>query len=148
MRRWLARLLLVERQTRRAATEPGQIQRVIVARRLAGQQIAPGFDRGLGFPDVFEKGSFAVVELPATGFIHLGEMLQPSLREITPARNQFAAPGGLLSMCHNSARKRETDAAGTTTNHMITIVVFGGKLRLCPANVVNDAPPIPKTPQN
>ena len=63
----------------------------VVERSLARQQIAPGFDRGFGFLDVFEKGGFAVIATPAAGFEQFGEMFQPLFGKLAPARDDVAA---------------------------------------------------------
>ena len=63
----------------------------IVERRLAPQQIAPGFDRCLGFLDIFEKCLFAVKAAPAPGLEQFGEIFQPLLGESAPARDDVAA---------------------------------------------------------
>ena len=68
------------------------------------QQIAPGFDRGFGFLDVFEKDGFAVIAAPAAGFEQFGEMVQPLFGKLAPARDDVAATCHVGSMCHENAR--------------------------------------------
>ena len=54
-------------------------------------QIAPDFDRGLGFLDILEKGEFAVKAAPAAGLEQFGEVFQPLLGKSAPARDDVAA---------------------------------------------------------
>jgi hypothetical protein len=78
---------------------------------LTRQQIAPEFDRGLGFLDIFEKCAFAVKAPPAAGLEQFGEVFQPLLRKTAPAGNNIAATRqvhvGVYVMCHKPARKEE-----------------------------------------
>jgi hypothetical protein len=83
-----------------AAAEPGNVDRGIVERGLAPQQFAPGFDRPLGFPDVFEEGDLTVVPAPAPGFEEFGEVFQSRFGKSQPARHDFAAPRHVGSICH------------------------------------------------
>jgi hypothetical protein len=41
---------------------------------------------------------------PAPGLEQLGEVFQPSLGEVAPARNDVAAACHVYTMCHESAR--------------------------------------------
>jgi hypothetical protein len=58
----------------------------------ARRQIAPDFDRGFGFLDIFEKCEFAVIAAPAPGLEKFGEIFQPRLGKGAPAREDVAAP--------------------------------------------------------
>ena len=79
------------RQRRLAATEPGNIDRGIIPRGLAHQQIAPDFDGCLGLLDILEEGDFAVKAAPAAGLEQLSQVLQPLLGKSAPARDNIAA---------------------------------------------------------
>ena len=71
------------------------------------QQIAPGLDRGLGFLNVFEEGEFAVIAAPAPGLEQFGEIFQPLLGKVAPARDNIAATRHICMKCHKSARKEK-----------------------------------------
>ena len=64
---------------------------VLSSEASRAQQVAPGFDGGLGFLDVFEKCEFGVIAAPAPGLEQFGEVFQPPLGKIAPARNDVAA---------------------------------------------------------
>ena len=85
---------------------------------LAQQQIAPEFDRGLGFLDIFEKSEFAVIAAPAAGLEQFGEVIQPLLGKSAPARDNVAAARHVQSMCHEPARK-EKNGRGRNGNESI-----------------------------
>ena len=70
-------------------------------------QIAPDFHRRLGFPDIFEKCLFGVIAPPAPGLEQFGEIFQPLLGKIAPARNNIAATCPVCMMCHKPARKEK-----------------------------------------
>ena len=89
------------------AAEPGDVDGGIVRRSLARRQVAPDFDRGLGFLDIFEKGAFAVIAAPAAGLEQFGEIFQPLLGKSAPARDDVAAARHVQSMCHEPARKEK-----------------------------------------
>jgi hypothetical protein len=95
------------RRRRSGAAKPGHIDRRIIERGLSHQKIAPDFDRGFGFPDILEKGLFAVKAAPTAGFEQFGEIFQPLLSKSAPARDNVAAMCHVESMCHESARKEK-----------------------------------------
>ena len=72
----------------------------------------------LGFLDIFEKCDFAVIAAPAAGLEQLGEMFQPLLGKIAPARDNVAATCHVSSMCHGPARRRENGRRRNRTNHL------------------------------
>ena len=98
---------------RSPAAKPGQVDRGVFQRGFAVQQVAPGFDRGLGLLDVFEKFEFGVIAAPAPALEQFGEVFQPLLGKVAPARNDVAAARHVCRKCHKLARKRETDADAT-----------------------------------
>ena len=71
------------------------------------RQITPGFHRRLGLPDVFEECGLAVKAAPAAGLEQFGEVLQPLLGKIAPARKDIAAASHVESLCHEAARKEK-----------------------------------------
>src|SRR3984885_6371568 len=97
---------LAARQRRSAVARPGDIGWGI-AGGLAGRQIAPDFDRGLGLLDVLEKGQFAMKAAPAAGLEQFGEVIQPLLSKSAPPRDHVAAACHVYSMCHEPARREE-----------------------------------------
>ena len=64
------------------------------------------------------KCDFAVKAAPAAGLEQLGEVFQPLLGEIAPARDNVAATCHVSSMCHEPARKRENGRRRNGTNHL------------------------------
>ena len=96
---------------RLAASEPGEVDRVVVERSFARFQTAPQLDRFLGFPDIFKKSVFGVKAPPAPGLEQFGEVVQPLFRKIALAGNDIAATRQVRAcvyvMCHKTARKRE-----------------------------------------
>ena len=103
----IAHRLTARRRHRARTAQPRHVHRRIVGRGLARQQIAPGFDRGPGFPDVFQKGRFAVKAAPTAGLEQLGEIFQPPLGKRAPARDDVAAMCHAGSMYHETARKEK-----------------------------------------
>jgi hypothetical protein len=95
------------RRRRSGAAKPRHIDRRIIERGLSHQKIAPDFDRDFGFPDILEKGLFAVKAAPTAGFEQFGEIFQPLLSKSAPARDNVAAMYHVESMCHESARKEK-----------------------------------------
>jgi hypothetical protein len=90
----------IARQRRRSpAANPGHVDRGIVEGSFAAQQVAPGFNGGLGFLDVLEELDLAVKAAPAPGLEQFGEVFQPTLGKIAPARDDFAAKRH-VSVCH------------------------------------------------
>src|SRR4030095_7724165 len=94
--------------------QPGQVDRCVVERGFAVQEVTPRCDGGLGFLDVFEEFAFGVEAAPAPGLEQFSEIFQPSLGEGAPARNDVAAACHVCRTCHKLARKRETDADATS----------------------------------
>ena|SRR2546428_2549227 len=129
----------IARQRRRApAAKPGQVDRGVFQRGLAVQQVTPGFDGGLGLLDVFEKFEFGVIAAPAPALEQFGEVFQPLLGKVAPARNDVAAARHVCRKCHKSARMRETDADATETNQFDVTRIFCGKLSRCPVREATD----------
>ena len=134
-------------QRRLAATEPGNIDRGIIPRGLAHQQIAPDFHGCLGLLDILEEGDFAVKAAPAAGLEQLSQILQPLLGKSAPARDNIAATFHVESMCHEPARK-EKNGRGTQrgTNQFDATFIFCGKLLPCPAGDLARRPGIDRRP--
>src|ERR1035437_431706 len=95
------------RQRRPGATEPGDVDGGIIPGGLARRQIAPDFHRGFGLLDILQEREFAVIAAPAAGLEKFGEVLQPLLGKIAPARDDVAAPCHVQLMCHEPARKEK-----------------------------------------
>ncbi len=79
----------------------------MIERRPARRQTAPGFYRGLGLLNILEERKFTVKAAPAAGLEKFGEVFQPLLGEIAPARDNVAAIRHVQSMCHKQARKEK-----------------------------------------
>ena len=91
---------LIARQGRGVpAANPGHVDRGIVEGSFTAQQVAPGFDGGLGFLDVLQELDFAVKAAPASGLEQFGEVVQPTLGKSAPARDDLAAKCH-VSVCH------------------------------------------------
>src|SRR5665811_559345 len=106
------------RQRRPGATEPGDVDGGIVPGGLARRQIAPDFHRGFGLLDILQERELAVIAAPAAGLEKFGEVLQPLLGKIAPARDDVAAPCHVQLMCHEPARK-EKNGRGRNRNESI-----------------------------
>src|SRR4029077_3624088 len=81
---------LVPRQCGSSASKPGQIDRHVIAGCLAGQQLAPGFDRLLGFANVREKRLLAVEAAPTSGIKQFGEIFEALVSNVAPAADDSA----------------------------------------------------------
>ena len=105
-------------QWRPGPAKPGGIDGGMVPGILTHQQIAPEFDRGLGFLDILEKGEFAVITAPAAGFEQLREVIEPLLGKSAPAPDNVATARHVQSLCHKPARK-EKNGRGRNGNESI-----------------------------
>src|ERR1700712_4214786 len=92
------------RQCRAFVAVTGQMDCQMVRRGVARHQIAPRFDGGLGFPDVFEERLLAVEAAPAPGLEQVCEIFQPPLSEVAPTRYGIATARHVSKMCHKPAR--------------------------------------------